>query len=973
MLFEKQPFQEDCVSNIVQVVGQCDAPNHDFSALTEAIKTLHKERGYHQFKVTDNPQKPRIDVLMETGTGKTFTYLKTILELNKHYKQNKFVIVVPRTAIKLGVIQNINLTANYFFNEYKRHINFIDFPKEGLAKIHQDFLKTDDLSVLITTNSAFNSQQNKIKQRTETLFNTESTWSAIHAKKPIIIIDEPHLLKGVETQKGLDELTHCLQIRFGATYPTDPKDKDHHLSNVVYSLDSISAFNSYLVKRIRVNTVFTQAETSELKLVKTQPQRDTYTVVYSINTAIYSRDIRRGDDIGAETGLIDYIGVIATKITSKAVALSNHTWLTLIKDGYNLGDDEIRAMVHRTIRTHFTKEEQLFKQGIKTLSLFFIPQVADFRENKYAPNEVRQKSQPRIKAIFEQEYKNVRQEFYQQTTHEPYKQYLDNDFSEEGELKVHEGYFSGDKGTTDNKEADGVNTILNDKEKLLSFSTPLRFIFSVWALQEGWDNPNVFNICKLAATAKDISRRQQVGRGLRVAVNQQGKRLTHHHLNEKEAEFYNINTLDMVVSAQEKEFIQNIQQEIKQASYSLVGNTLDLEALKNLGLSDTESALLYSYLLSNQIIDNNGTIQSSIHQFIKNNRDKIIIPNLTDERYQQILAMFQPNRQSVTDGNSKPETVKIRAAQWRQFRQLWETINQQAQIIYKNIEQEELIKTVAQKFAASNITAAPSITKIEQYDTQKDRIEHISEQENTYNAPSFFTQHSMDDFFGDFVKAERLPMLFAIKLFNAVDKTPFKINPQKAKETLLKLLKDTIHGSVINQVEYQFASTTIYPNSLQNENKKGGAKRGRAKKAIPHTALGQFYTKDNVQDHLLYDTICYDSNIEKTAQQQDPQEVNNQKITVFAKLPKINIPTPYKEYNPDFAYLIERQGGKKLFLIVEAKGYNAESDIPTAEKNKIEYAKKFFAALNKAIPDIEIQYKTRLNTTTLHNIITDNQ
>lgn len=958
MQFEKQQFQEDCINNIVEILGNCDI-NNDFAGLPQAIRELNKNKGYHQFQTTD---KKRLDVLMETGTGKTFTYLKTIFELNREFKQNKFIIVVPRTAIKLGVIQNIRLTDSFFFNEYKKHLKFIDYPKDGLTKIQNDFLKTDDLCVLITTNSAFNSEKNKINQRQETLFQFPSTWAAIHDKKPIIIIDEPHLLKGTETQKGLDKINNCLQIRFGATYPTDNKDKAYHLGNVVYSLDSISAFNEYLVKRIQVNTVFTAEEESDLKLISTQVHKNTFIVSYAINEVCHTTSIRKGDDIGTVTGLTHYQGISATNITSSYVALNNSTKLELIQGGYNLGEDEIRAMVQKTIRTHFDKEEKLFNEGIKTLSLFFIPQVADFRVNENNPT-------PRVKTIFEEVYQQIRQEIYNKTNNTDYKKYLEEDYDEEGKLKVHDGYFSGDKGSNDAKEADGVNLILNHKEALLSFRTPLRFIFSVWALQEGWDNPNVFNICKLAATTKDTSRRQQVGRGLRLAVNQQGRRLTYLHLKEQESPFYDINTLDMVVSAQEKEFIQSIQQEIQQASYSLVGDTLTLEQMKELGLSDIEAARLFTRLEDNNIINFEGKIQSSIYSFIKNNKNQLAALNLSDERYNQLLERFKENRQSVIDGNAPRKKVKIRTAQWQKFKQLWETINKNAKIVYRNIQEESIIDEVSKKFNNIDIPEITTYAKTELYDAHTDTITTVREDSDVYrtNATTshYFNQQDINEYFDYIVKKEKIPMPFAIKLLNAINKEQFRNNPKKARELLLSMLKDTIHGTVIGKVEYQFLDTSIYHNSLQD-------KSGNLVENILYTNIGRYYTDETVPQNLLYDTVCYDSDIEKTSQQNDPPEVNDQTITVFAKLPSIGIPTPYKTYNPDFAYLVERQGKKQLFLIVEAKGYENSNDIPAQEQQKIDYAEKFFSALGAQLPDIEIQYKTRLNATLLNQLLESN-
>ena len=592
MLFEKQQYQEDCVENIITALSAdgVDVMNNDYSKLDKSLSSIYeKNKFYNQFKTI---KKNKLDILMETGTGKTFTYIKTIFEVNKEFKKNKFIIVVPRNAIRLGIMQNIKLTKEYFFNEYGKHLNVIEYPKDGLGKIENDFLVNDKLTVLVLTNSAFNSDKNLINQLPEngSLHINGTIWENISKQHPVVIIDEPHLLKGKQTAESFNALDG-LFIRFGATYPVATKKEDPsiNLSNVAYSLDSISSFNQYLVKKIRVNTVFAQSEQDGYVLSNIEPKKKCFTLSYFVNGDNKVKTIALGSDIGAKTDITALKGVHATKITKDTVYLSSQQALSLDED-LKLNPEEQRLMIRQTIKKHFEKEERLFNQGIKTLSLFFIQNVADFR------SEIN----PVVKKIFEEEYLAQREFIYKSTKNEDYKAYLDKDFSKDGKLSIHEGYFSGDKGTADAKESAGIDKILNKKEDLLSLQEPLRFIFSVWALQEGWDNPNVFNICKLSNTDKDTSRRQQVGRGLRLAVNQQGRRLTYKYLNEDEKSFYDINTLDMVVSHHELDFINKIQQEIVQSSFCIAGNILDSQMLLDKGLNNREASRLLNVLEENE-------------------------------------------------------------------------------------------------------------------------------------------------------------------------------------------------------------------------------------------------------------------------------------------------------------------------------------------------------------------------------------
>ena len=951
MLFENQQYQLDCVNNIITALKGVDFDNGgNARRLAANIEQIGKENGLGQFPVDGD--KKQLDVLMETGTGKTFTYLKTIFELHKQFNQTKFIIVLPRTAIKQGVIQNIKLTDEYFFNEYGKHINYIDYPKDGLGTINQNFINSTDLSVLITTNSAFNSNKNNINKKTESLFKFGDTWTGIASKKPVVIIDEPHLLKGSETQKGLEKLDKSLFIRFGATYP---REDAHKISNVVYALDSISAFNQYLVKQIGVSTVFINSEESSLHIRNLKPKTN-FEAFYNLNEQLHKTTVYIKDDIGAKINLDKYRGISVVKINRDKIYLSDGTTLEQSKGNYRLSDSEVEMMVKHAIRLHFEKEQRLFEKNIKALSLFFISSINSFRGEN-----------PIIKKVFEQQYKIIRAEVYKNTKNKAYKAYLDKDYKD-GQLQVHDGYFSGDRGSNDEKERQGVDLILNDKERLLSTDTPLRFIFSVWALQEGWDNPNIFTICKLSSTDQDTSRRQQVGRGLRIAVNQQGKRLTHQHLGEREHDFYDINALDMVVSAQEQDFIHGIQNEIMEASFSVVGDAITGQILKDCGLNERECTRLMIALEDNEIIkfnedSNEYTIQSPILDYLVSHRAVFAFVN--DQRFEEIKRIFTTNsKQHVIDKNKPFETVKVRQKQWQEFKTLWETINKNSAIVYKNIKEEGLIESISATFSNADIQPNRAHIYQQTLDTQQNQINSIEDSDiDGSKSNGYFNRHSRTQFITKFAKDERLPISFIAKLFNKLNWQSFENNPQDAQDQLRHLIKEKIHSSIIKSVGYEFNQTSIYPNELQDE-------RGESIEELKYTLLGRYLADENPgKEEFLYDKVVYDSKIEKSSIQDDPIQTNGNAITVFAKLPKINIPTPYKTYNPDFAYLIKRANGKQLFLVVETKGYKYEDNISKQEKQKIDYAKVFFHALQKEMPNVNIQYKTRTTQQSLATII----
>ncbi len=950
MLFEKQQYQEDCVNNIVNILDECDVFNNDYSNLKNIIKEHYKTQRYSQFETSN---KKQIDVLMETGTGKTFTYIKAIFEINKQFGKTKFIIVLPRTAIKQGVIQNIKLTDDYFYNEYGKHLKFIDYTgKDSLSAVQQSFIRNEsDLTVIVSTNSTFNKDRNKINQAKEDLVEHSSVWEAIADKKPIVFIDEPHLLKGGATVEALEKLD-SLFIRFGATYPTE---EEHKLVNVAYALDSINSFENYLVKRIAVKNILTGAEESDIKITKIiakGKQTDkSVKFSYSKNQQIYSATIKIGDDVGSKTGLDIYHGVTLTKINAKEIFFSNGD-TKKVSERYELNDDEIEQMLRVTISNHFEKEERLFKQGIKELSLFFIPSIADFRGDN-----------PRVKKSFEKIYREIRDEYYQNTTNQEYRKYLDKDFKD-GELQVLEGYFSGDKGSADDKIKLGVDKILNKKEQLLSLDDPLRFVFSVWALQEGWDNPNIFNICKLATTDKETSRRQQVGRGLRLAVNQSGKRQSFKTLAENENAFYDINTLDVVVSGYEKDFIEGIQAEIQKASFAIIGDFLEIESLKDKGLNDVEVFSLIGVLSAEKVIEiNDGRYKviGSIYDFIENNHDKF--PFFSNDRLQEIKELFKSRKPLVEDRNKVREKLKIRQEQAKKFKELWETINRKAQIVYKDISEQKIITKIVDNFDKESFSQIDTkvITKV--YDPKKDKV--VTKEEKSLGKIDFFAKNKLSEFVFEFSKKEKLPLGFVTKLFSKLDLQKIKNNPSKAINFIKTQIKESIHTSILQCIDYDFSHTNIFSkNILQNDD-------GSFIKEIEYTKLGR-YIGDEASEVFLFDRIVYDSDIEEQAILDDPPLIGDQQITVFAKLPSISIPTPYKAYNPDFAYLVDRgQSQKQLFLVVETKGYKNISDIPQAEKTKIEYAKRFFDGLQKQLPNVDVKFKTRINKECLSNILNE--
>ncbi len=936
ILFDRQKHQETCIERMMDALEErrddnslAARPDFDFNS-----------------NFPKKPDENRLDVLMETGTGKTYVYLKTIFEIHKRFGKTKFVIVVPRTSIKLGVLQNVRLTDNHFLSQYGRRLKCVRYPEDGVSGVVSEFIRTNELSVLLITNSAFNSKDNLVNKHTETLDGGATIWEDIARQEPVVIIDEPHLLAGKKTTQYLERLRDkSLFIRFGATYPGNGDGA----TNVVYVLDSITSFNKKLVKRIHVDVADSNAEEENVRVVNAVSRQE-FTIEYMKNGQFHKKNIKYGEDIGAVTGLDIYHGMYATSINTTEVRLNDGK--SLLVGVPSLTDDEMRYMIRRTIDLHFEREEEMFSMGIKTLSLFFIPHIQDFRSDS-----------PRIKRMFEKEYREARNKVLAKDLDEKYRLYLKMDY-QDGKLLVHDGYFSGDRGSKDEKVADGVDKILNQKQQMLSLDEPLRFVFSVWALQEGWDNPNIFNICKLSHTNKDTSRRQQVGRGLRIAVDQRGHRMTEDRLAERNIDYHTINDLNMIVSAHERSFVYDMQHEIRDASVNIVGPRITLADMKNAGMSDSESAPIYMVLRENDMIDGAGFGRSSIPDFLESNR--ALFSDINDERFDEIVKKFTDTSDAVIERKPR-KMVHIKANKWKEFKELWEMINRKVHIVYKNINEESIISAVSKEFNKRQIPKAKSTITRHVYDSENDMVKiekEITSGDTTYFKKAEFHQNIMK-----IAKDHKWPIRFLLKLFSCINVSMYKSNPREAERQLIDIIQETIDQVVMEKVEYQFAETVVdgNGNGLQDS-------EGRVKKSLPYTDIGKEYTDDAPLDEFLYDTTVYDSTIERKSIRHDPMKYEDgdksDSITVFAKLPKINIPTPSKNYNPDFAYVVKHQNGQTLFLVVETKGYDREEDIHKNEQKKIDYGYRFFESLQKTLPgNVAVRFERRLNTDKMSDIL----
>ncbi|MDR0978140.1 MAG: DEAD/DEAH box helicase family protein [Endomicrobium sp.] len=961
--YDVQPYQEECINNIISIFRELskDTPFKE-------VISKHLSKFNYNYKTSD---AKNIDILMETGTGKTFTFIKTMFELNKNFKYKKFIILVPSVAIREGTQTAFQDTKNYFKSYYAnskdKEVTIYIYQKSSKTEIEHFINDPELFSCLIMTPSSFNTKNNILNRCLEKDFfqPAKSYLELLKLLNPIVIIDEPHKFDGKAFKKYFKGFNNYY-FRFGAAFPYALNSIP--LSNTAYILDSISAFRQNLVKQITVHTqdVINAAQ----RIVKIENKQ---AIVNNFKNGQFTKQqsiLSTGDTFN---------GKLITKILKDKVILNTGEIITV---DYNLTPEAIRLMISDAVKIHFEKEADLFNKGIKTLCLFFIQHTVQYRS----------KDKSNIKTIFEEEYKNIREqkikELQNKTEYENYLNYLKRDYNENGILNVHKGYFSGDRGSKDEQIKQGIDEILKDKKKLLSFSSSTRFIFSIWALQEGWDNPNIFTICRLSNNGTETSKFQQIGRGLRICVNQNLERQNIKLFNENQEEFWKINNLDVIVSNQEAGFAESIQNEIIKNSHLLNDTFTELDLIKTIKnkneFKDTVISELISFMKKKNLIifkesDKQG---NKIYTRAKTYREEI---ELLKDSPQSIPAPLMPKhikaienifpediKNYVKDaGSIKKKQIHIKDKHFKNFKELWEKINQNSIYFIDNLTNENeknLIVKTAKDINNLNINKIflhKKKTVIEAGKPQ-DRLITIDEEEIIYKSKIDYLALACS-----LAADTKTPLSFISKIINAL--TPdFKQNMLKndvaqAQREMSAIIKNNLIETIKANINYCGIDGNILNTGIMYDDK------GNFKRELPAGSLGktQEIVTDNfsLKEEWIFDDILeYDSNFEKEIILEDSKTKN---IKIFGKMPKLKIKTPLGSYSPDFCYAIGDNSGTKIFLIVESKGYDTIQNIPEEEKCKIDFAKKFFNKVNEKFKNenIKIMYEERIKKTDLESLI----
>ncbi|GAA8266604.1 type III restriction-modification system endonuclease [Helicobacter pylori] len=958
--FKRLDYQEQCRDQILGVFKGIDLrePENDIQRIanpvfeTEAIKDLLLENIDNlrsKQKITQGSvgieKSLNCDILMETGTGKTFCFLECVYALHKNYHLSKFIVLVPSNAIKLGVLKSVEITREFFKSEYSTHLeSYEDAERFILASNHK-------CCVLVMTDAAFNKKDNIINQsclENTNLFNgAKSYMQALASMRPIVIIDEPHKFLGDKTKEKLKEFNALITLRFGATFKDD-------YNNLIYALDSKKAFDCALVKSISVASVG-ESDECFLELKEANKKQNEATINYTnLENKTQSVKVKTHDNLGALTQISALEDYIVEKITKTEIRFLNGVNLLLDqKEPFShLLEGEQEVMLKEAIKSHFEREEGLFKKGIKALCMVFISGVNSYLSENEQP--------AKLALLFEKLYQQKLEGVLKKPLDENYRAYLER--TREDIKKVHGGYFAKSKKEGD--EAQAIELILKEKEKLLSFDSDLRFIFSQWALQEGWDNPNVMTICKLAPSHSNITKLQQIGRGLRLAVNDRGERITKEH-----ADFDFVNELVVIVPQVEGDFVGAIQQEISE--HSLIKQTFSAEELEKSGIVKKGYygvlfETLESLCFGEKTDDENFKLTLNQNEFLKKEPE---LETLKDEKYLDFekLKDFLKDRLignfRVRNKNErKTEKIKINKENFKKFETLWAGLNHQARIAY-TIDSESLIDGIVKNINSSFKVSSKivSVTTHKKVETMGNNAKtEIFERESA-------CVWSLHEFISALSNKVKLSFKSVAKVLEKIDENKFneiKKNEQEGLKRLEELFLEIIYQNIKDKISYQMRETTI-------KNRKNDAfydEKGEIREFLDGSLVGDKYEIKNpsAQEKCLYENFMQvDSEIEKDT----IEESNDTKIIVFGKLPRVKIPIGLNQtYSPDFGYVVENND-KKVLLVVETKGVDKKSELRPEEERKISTAKKFFEALKKQ--GVNIEYETKLNKDQLSALINE--
>lgn len=872
-------------------------------------------------------------VEMETGTGKTYVYLRTIFELNKRFGFSKFIIVVPSVAIKEGVIKSIEIMREHFSLLYD-NVPFkqYEYKSKDLDKI-REFTTSDNIRILIMTIQSFNKDSNIFNKEHEQT-NDLKPLEFIRETNPVVIIDEPQNMESNKSKEAIDSLNPLCTLRYSATHANP-----YHM---VYKLDAIDAYDLQLVKQIEVSSITSKDHHNDayMKLISVDNKKSPITAKIEIDVQKRGKvkreviKVKQGDDLFELSGGREvYSGFIINDIYCEkgyesVDFTSREEELRLGQALGDIDDDEIkRVQIAKTIEKHLDKELKLKQHGIKVLSLFFIDKVSNYRVYDKDGNV----SKGKYALMFENEYKKLIKKAKYHT--------LFNDVDIESEAEaIHNGYFSQDKkgvfkDTNGNTLADEdiYGLIMKDKERLLSFDSKLKFIFSHSALREGWDNPNVFQICTLNETGSEMKKRQEIGRGLRLAVNQNGERI----------HGFEINTLTVMANESYEDFVRKLQHEISEEEGIKFG-VVESHTFANIVRLDDKgneeyfghkaSEELWSYLESKGYIDTTGKVQDQLRTALKENM--VEIPEQFVDSKESIIRTLKKvaGGLNIKNADDKKE-VKLNKAVFesQEFIELWDKIKYRTTYSVE-FDSERLISECAEEIKMYlKVDKSKLIYTEAKVDINAGGI--VAEESKHYSVVIDEYRHTIPDVVTFLQNETKLTRKTIVEILKKSGKlSMFKYNPQKFMDEVSMMVQNKMRHFIVDGIKYEKIGTEEYcVQELFNDSELYG-----------------YLSKNMVESNKsTFDHVIYDSDVEAEFAKRFEE---NDSIKVYAKLPKkFKIDTPLGPYNPDWAILIDKEGEQKLYFVLETKGNILWDALRPTEKAKIDCGYKHFKALGNEV------------------------
>lgn len=985
--FKIQQYQTDAVENTVAVFrGQ---PSHTFSNYCIDLGTYKQQRityeeeetGYANHRLELDAQAilknirsvqnlcdiapsetlakgiapVNLDIEMETGTGKTYVYIKTMFELNRQYGWSKFIVVVPSIAIREGVAKSFKMLEEHFMEYYGKKARCFVYDSSNLQKL-DSFSSDSGLNVMIINTQAFaasmkeggRSKESRIIYSKRDEFGSRRPIDVIAANNPIIIMDEPQKMEGTATQAGIRRFNPLFVLNYSATH------KSKH--DTVYALDALDAYRQKLVKRIHVKGF----EVKNLRgtgsflyldsIVLSPKQPPMARIEFETKTASGSivrktKTFGIGDNLREESGLAEYDGFTLSEINVKGyVTFLNGVTL---RRGQVMGDTNEQTMqrvqIRETIKSHFEKERQLFKRGIKCLSLFFIDEVAKYKSYDEDGNEQKGVFQD----IFEEEYARLVNEELQ-IWDEEYNEYLRRFTPRE----VHRGYFSIDKKT--NRVIDGkiekktglsddisaYDLILKNKERLLSFEEPTRFIFSHSALREGWDNPNVFQICTLRHSSSTTAKRQEVGRGLRLCVDKNGIRMDKEVLGD---DVHEVNKLTVIANESYSDFTNALQKETREVLRERAAKatvTYFLGKQIKIGeeihtVNESEASRIIIYLEDNGYIDEDKNITPAYHTAVANGTVAPLSAKLQhiEEGVKRLInSIFDPSALDdmvSDDKTSTPENKLNENFGKEEFQALWKEINHQY-VYTVNYDSNELIEKAILHINAELAVKQLRYIMVEGMQDEKQVTEFGDTSSQSHQLTDVCTSTVRYDLVGDIARGANLTRRTVVKILQGIKESKlllFKNNPEEFIRKIISIIKEQKATMIVESIHYNMTEGKYDSNIFTVKSKMDFDRAYEAKKHIT-------------------DYVFSDSKGERDFAH-DLDEAKE--VVVYAKLPRtFQIPTPVGHYAPDWAIAMEKDGIKHIFFIAETKGSMSSMDLSKIELAKIECAEKLFNSISTA-------------------------